>query len=167
LRIPPKGGIKRRALRPRHFFPKVEFLQTTKKGFLNMAKVKNNSPLEEWEQAQIFSWIMSNQIREKKLQLAYGTLNGVRLAPRLRAKMKAQGNRRGVPDIVLPAKSHCGKFPGLYIELKRVKGGQVSQDQKRYMAMLREQGFKVVVCKGSLEAIGEISAYLGGNLPIF
>lgn len=131
-----------------------------------MAK-KNDSPLEDWEQEQIFSWIMANQIREPKLQLAYGTLNGVRLAPRLRGKMKKQGNRKGVPDIVLPAKSHCGKYPGLYIELKRVEGGKVSPDQKRYMELLRGQGYEAVVCKGHQEAIEKIDTYLGGNLPIF
>ncbi len=132
-----------------------------------MAKTKNNSPLEEWEQEQVFKWILSNQIREPKLQLAYGTLNGVRLAPRLRSKMKAQGNRKGVHDIVLPAKSHCGRYPGLYLELKRLKGGRVSEDQKRYHQLIKEQGYKSVVCRGHFEAIQKIDAYLGGNLPIF
>ena len=131
-----------------------------------MAK-KNNSPLEDWEQEQIFSWIMANQIREPLLQLAYCTLNGIRLSPGLRIKAKKQGNRRGVPDIVLPAKSFDGKYPGLYIELKRVKGGVVSVYQKEYMAMLKGQGFYVVVCKGHQEAIKEIATYLGGDLPIF
>ncbi len=128
---------------------------------------KNDSPLEEKEQEAIFKWIRSNQIREPKLQLAYGTLNGVRLVPKLRGKVKKQGNRAGVPDIVLPAKSFDGEYPGLYIELKRVKGGKVSKEQKTYLEMLREQGFRAVVCKGHQAAIELIDTYLGGNLPVF
>ena len=123
---------------------------------------KNNTPLEEWEQKQVFIWIRANQIKEPKLQLAYGTLNGVRLAPRLRLKMYEQGNRRGVPDIVLPARSGCKVWPGLYIELKRVKGGQTSKDQKRYHALLKEQGYMCLVCKGHSDAIISIKNYLEG-----
>lgn len=123
--------------------------------------VKNDSPLEEKEQEAIFKWIRSNQIREPKLQLAYGTLNGVKLSKMLSVKAKKQGNRKGVPDIVLPAKSHCGEWPGLYIELKRVKGGKVSQEQKGYHELLRGQGFMAVVCKGHEEAIKTIILYLG------
>ena len=127
-----------------------------------MAK-KNNSPLEVWEQEQTFLWINSHKIHEPRLHLAYGTLNGVRLSVGLRLKMKRQGNRAGVPDIVLPAKSHCEKYPGLYIELKRTKGGVVSKDQKEYMGLLKEEGYMVVVCKGHREAIDMIISYFGNQ----
>jgi len=121
---------------------------------------KNTTPLEEWEQEQVFKWIRANQIREPKLKLAYGTLNGVRLAPKLRAKMKKQGNRKGVFDIVLPARSGSGKYPGLYVELKRLKGGHVSPEQEEYGFMLAEQGYKAVICKGHGAAIEAIKQYL-------
>lgn len=126
-----------------------------------MTTKKNDSPLEAWEQKQVFRWIRSNQIRYPKLQLAYGTLNGVRLAPKLRKEMKEQGNRSGVPDIVLPARNKNEKYSGLYIELKRAKGGVVSKDQKRYIELLKEQMYWVAVCKGHLEAIEKIKSYLG------
>jgi hypothetical protein len=57
---------------------------------------KTKAPLEEWEQARTFQWIRSNQIRYPQLQLAYGTFNGIRVAPKLRAKIYEQGNRKGV-----------------------------------------------------------------------
>ena len=126
-----------------------------------MFLAKNISPLEEWEQEQTFRWIRSNQIRIPELQLAYGTLNGVRLAPKLRKKMYLQGNRKGVTDIVLPAKSKTGFYPGLYLELKRLKGGSVSPDQKKYMRLLDEQGYCTRVCKGHKAAIELIKNYLG------
>lgn len=123
-------------------------------------KTKNNSPLESTEQKKVFAWIRANQIKYPKLQLAYGTLNGVRLTPRLRGEMKAQGNRVGVPDIVLPAKSFTGAFPGLYIELKRVKGGRVSKEQLEYMGLLLDQGYLAQVCLGHEAAIYVIRVYL-------
>ncbi|MCP3942586.1 MAG: hypothetical protein GY710_14015 [Desulfobacteraceae bacterium] len=136
----------------------------TKKGKLKLKKTatkKNSTPLEEWEQEKVFQWIRANQIRYPKLQLAYGTLNGVRLAPKLRKKMYLQGNRKGVPDIVLPAKSEHDAFSGLYIELKRVKLGKVSDDQKRYIGLLRDQGYLGIVCYGHVDAIKTIMIYLG------
>ncbi|MBT6337899.1 MAG: VRR-NUC domain-containing protein [Desulfobacula sp.] len=125
---------------------------------------KDKTLLEETEQQIIFKWIRANQIRYSKLQLAYGTLNGVRLAPKLRKKMYLQGNRKGVPDIVLPAKSCTGRYSGLYIELKRVFRGVVSIDQKRYMKLLNEQGYLALVCRGHAEAIELIKDYLGIKL---
>lgn len=124
--------------------------------------MKNETPLEEWEQKVIFSWIRANQIRYPKLQLAYGTLNGVRLAPKLRKKMKEQGNRAGIPDIVLPAWSKDMAYHGLYIELKRVKGGRVSTEQEQYHALLKQEGYQCLVCRGHAEAIDSIKKYLGG-----
>ncbi len=129
-----------------------------------MTTAKTKFPLEEWEQERAFQWIRANQIRYPQLQLAYGTLNGVRLVPKLRTKMYLQGNRKGVPDMVFPFKSVDGVFPGLYIELKRVKGGKVSEDQKNYHELLRGQGFLVVVCKGHVDAIETIKRYLGVEL---
>ena len=125
-----------------------------------MKTKKNQTPLEEKEQEAVFHWIRSNQIKYPKLQLAYGTLNGVRLAPKLRKKMYLQGNRKGVPDICLPA---MGKNleSGLYIELKRTKGGSVSKAQKEYIELLKNQGFIAIVCKGHIEAIKTIKEYLG------
>lgn len=121
-------------------------------------------PLEEWEQKQIFQWIRANQIKYPKLQLAYGTFNGIRVAPKLREKMYEQGNRKGVPDIVLPFKDFTGRFPGLYIELKRVKKGVISKEQKRYNELLTEQGYLAVFCKGHKAAIEMILGYLGVEL---
>ncbi len=121
----------------------------------------NTSPLEEFEQEMIFIWIRKNQIQYPKLQLAYSTLNGVRLSPRLRAKMKRQGNRRGVPDIVLPVKSHDQKYSGLYLELKRCQGGSVSKEQRDYISKLQEEGYMAAVAKGHMAAIEVVKNYLG------
>jgi hypothetical protein len=124
--------------------------------------MKNETPKEEWEQEQIFRWAYSNQIRVPELQLCNGSMNGVYVTPKIRAKLKAQGLRPGVPDIDLPVK----RFPytGLHIELKRVKGGRVSKEQKRFHQLLEQQGRKVEVCKGWIEAVCTMIDYLDCDL---
>lgn len=126
-----------------------------------MKAKKNDSPLENWEQEMIFKWIRANQIRYPKLQLAYATLNGVRLSIRLRAKMKKQGLRKGVLDIAFPFWSFDKKYCGLKIELKRLKGGSVTPEQKKEIIALKKEGRLAVVCKGHRETINMIKTYLG------
>ena len=74
------------------------------------------------------------------------------------ARLKAQGVKPGVPDIFLP----CAKkgFYGLYIELKRQNGGRVSEEQKSMIDALRDEGYKVAVCKGWEEAKNVIMEYM-------
>lgn len=121
--------------------------------------MKNQSPLESWEQEQFFRWVYANQTRYPELQLANGSMNGVRVSPRLRAQLKGQGLRPGVPDIDLPVRR--GECCGLRIEMKRQKGGTVSAEQKRFHDLLRAQGYRVEVCKGWKEAVAVTKKYLG------
>lgn len=123
-------------------------------------RIRNDTPPEAWEQERVFDWIRGNEDQYPKLQLAYSTLNGVKLSPGLSVKMKRQGNKRGVPDIVLPARSGSGEYSGLYLELKRIKGGKVSKEQKEYISRLREENYCAEVVKGHKEAIARIKRYL-------
>jgi hypothetical protein len=54
-------------------------------------------------------------------------------------------------------------YHGLWIEMKRRKGGQVSADQHGWMDALRAEGYAVAVARGADEAIEIIIAYLGGT----
>jgi len=75
----------------------------------------------------------------------------------VKMKNKREGVRSGVPDllVVLPKKL-------LFIELKRVKGGTVSQEQKEWIERLNSIGEQIeaVVCKGCGEAIDKIEKEL-------
>lgn len=88
------------------------------------------------------------------------------------ARLKEEGVRAGVPDIILAVAR--GGYHGLFVELKRAKTagkskGQVSACQKMMAEVLRGQGYRVVVCYGTCEAINAIIDYLeskdvsGGN----
>lgn len=76
-------------------------------------------------------------------------------------KLKAQGVKSGVPDnfIVRPTKG----APGVIVELKRVKGGSLSKEQKEWVATLRGYGWIVGVCKGAGAAIEFIKEAYGGR----
>jgi hypothetical protein len=73
-------------------------------------------------------------------------------------KQKAAGAKRGIPDLFLPVP--IDSYHGLYIELKRVKGGSLSPEQKIWASLLRQQGYMVAVCKGATEAKEIIEKYL-------
>lgn len=121
--------------------------------------VKNDSPLEDWEQEELFIWKVENCDKYPDLSLLNGSLCGVRLRPGQWKKAKRQGMPKGFPDINLPVV--CYPWTGLYIELKRVKGGVTSGKQKWWLERLNEQGYKAVVAKGHIEAIKIIKEYLG------
>lgn len=89
------------------------------------------------------------------------TAGGVTRSPG--ARLKAEGVVAGVPDVFL-ASPRQG-FHGLYIEMKRQKGGRLESSQKDIIARLRQAGYRVEVCKGWWEAREAIENYLIGALP--
>lgn len=130
-------------------------------GYLPECKIgrkKENVPSEEWEQKQIFIWAKGHQIEIPELKWLNGSINGFRLTPKLILKTKAQGVRKGYPDINLPVRTN--KYTGLYIELKRIKGGKLSPDQKEWKEHLNSQGYLCLTCEGHKEAILVIKNYL-------
>jgi len=66
-----------------------------------------------------------------------------------------------VPDLCLPVPR--GGFHGLYIELKRLRGGRLSEQQRAWLDALGKQGYAVAVCKGWEEAAETIQRYLEGK----
>lgn len=75
--------------------------------------------------------------------------------------MRAEGMKKGVPDLCLPvARGGCH---GLYIELKRTKGGKVTPEQLEWVDALTRQGYMAAVCRGWEEASDIITEYLGGT----
>jgi len=92
------------------------------------------------------------------------------------ARFRAMGVKSGVPDIFLPVGVQKidsvdrgqytiirTKYNGLYIELKRLRGGTVSAAQKQWIARLRDAGYAVEVCKGWEAAAAVITNYLEGR----
>lgn len=86
---------------------------------------------------------------------------GGRSGPRVGAILKAEGLRAGFPDLGLyvPRKVFSGWDHSLFLELKR-PSGIVSPEQEVFHQRLREQGYKVEVCRSLTECINTITAYL-------
>ena len=66
--------------------------------------------------------------------------------------LKVEGTVKGIPDLFVPAWR-------LWIEMKRVKGGVLSPDQKEIIAYLKSVNYSVIVGKGAEDAKAQISAY--------
>lgn len=118
-------------------------------------------PLEHVEQAHLFQWasIPVVQTRYPELKLMFAIPNGGARTGIAGAMMKAEGVKKGVLDILLPVRR--GGHSGLFIEMKRRKRGVVSDDQKRWIGGLEEQGFACAIARGFDDAKAVIETYLG------
>lgn len=115
-------------------------------------------PLEEIEQEHVFLWASMEERAYPELAMLYAIPNGGKRAIKTAVALKKQGVKRGVPDMCLPVSR--GGYHGLYIELKRQKGGTVSDEQREWIAALNTQGYKAIICHGAEEAIEQIRGYL-------
>lgn len=120
----------------------------------------DKKPSEHAEQVVIFKWARLSENKYPFLKYMYSTLNGVRLNMGQARRAKASGNKRGVPDIVLPYPSDG--YHGLYIELK-IPGNYPSKEQKEYIAYLNRVGYFAVACYGADDAIQTINNYINGK----
>lgn len=113
---------------------------------------------ESQEQSSLFQWARLMERQRPVLRLLYHIPNGGLRNKAVAVRLAAEGVKRGVPDICLPVARKC--YHGLYIELKRRKGGVISPEQSEWIAALNAQGFKAVVCRGWDEARITIENYL-------
>lgn len=116
-------------------------------------------PLEDEEQISLFEWADRMLSKYPELEWLHAVHNGLRLTPGMRVKAKRLGTRSGVADVCLPEPRRG--FHGLYIEMKRRKGGEMSADQRRFADHVTRRGYLYKCCAGWEAAAAEIQAYLG------
>lgn len=73
------------------------------------------------------------------------------------AKLKAEGVRRGVPDLFLPVP--LKDWFGLFVEMKKEKG-RLTPEQQDWIDYLNDAGYCAVVCRGFDEAREAITKYM-------
>lgn len=114
---------------------------------------------ETTEQIKLFNWANNNLTALPCLALMYHVPNEGKRSNG--AVLKAMGMKNGVPDVVLPVASHNihGDFHGLYLEMKYGKN-KATKEQKVFMELLEQQGYKTAVCYSFEEAKEEILRYL-------
>ncbi|RAU43453.1 VRR-NUC domain-containing protein [Pseudomonas sp. RIT412] len=93
-------------------------------------------------------------------ELIYHVPNGGHRHKATAAKLKGQGVKAGIPDLVLPMAR--GGYFGLYIEFKATppNDAAVSSSQQACIRRLNEQGYLAIVCRGHFDAMEQIRAYL-------
>lgn len=116
--------------------------------------------MNQWEAAEqtaLFRWagLMSGQFPE--IEMLYHIPNGGSRNKIEAAHLKQQGVKAGVPDLCLPVAR--GEHHGLYIELKYGKN-KPTENQKRWINLLRSQNYKAEVAYGWEEASKIILEYL-------
>lgn len=121
----------------------------------------NDTPKEDVEQTCLFRWAGMASGKYPELASMYHIPNGGSRNKAEAARLKMQGVRAGVPDVCLPVAR--GGYHGLYIELKRQRGGIVSDVQKQWLEALRKAGYCAEICRGWDEAREVIETYMKGK----
>jgi hypothetical protein len=115
-------------------------------------------PTESVEQQNLFRWAAYETAAHPELKLMFHIPNGGSRSKAEAGRFKAEGVKAGVPDIFLPVPR--GGHHGLFIEMKRTRGGKVSPEQKAWMAELVAQGYVAARCDGWENATRAILDYL-------
>ncbi len=90
--------------------------------------------------------------------------NGFNGDARRGSVMKAEGQRKGCPDLILAVAREDryygdGRNHALFLELK-TPTGRLSPEQEVYHEILTRQGYKVAVCRSLNDCINAITSYL-------
>ena len=118
-------------------------------------------PTESEEQRAVMEWAEYASGKWPELRLLYHVPNEGRRSMATGGRLRAEGLKSGVPDLCLPA-VRAG-YHGLYIEMKRTKGGRATPEQKEWLGALEKEGYKTALCRGAGEAIEAIENYLAQN----
>lgn len=120
---------------------------------------------EHQEQGRLFKWAKDHEHEwGGALKTMFAIPNGGLRVGLGGINLKREGVRSGVPDIFVACPR--GGYAGLFLELKRAKGGNVSTRQSEWHKWLTDEGYKVLVCHGADAAIVAIGEYLGGVAPV-
>ncbi len=113
---------------------------------------------EHKEQVTLFRWVALVRSSHPELELLHAIPNGGHRHKVVAARLKAEGVKRGVPDLCLPVASNGSH--GLYIEMKTRKG-RLSEYQKFWAEALLANGYRFELCRSWQEAALTIADYLG------
>ena len=112
---------------------------------------------EDLEQATLIQWCNLQSCKSSELKLIFAIPNGGYRNKAEARKLKATGTKSGVPDLFLPVPR--SPKHGLFIEMK-VGRNKCTDNQKKWIRNLLEQGYEVKVCYSCEEAIQVIKKYL-------
>lgn len=91
----------------------------------------------------------------------HATPNGGHRTKAAAGKMKAEGQKKGYPDMSLDIRR--GAYGGMRIELKAPNGKGPTEEQKVWLNRLVAQGYYCVLCYGADQVIKAIREYCNLN----
>jgi len=106
-------------------------------------------PSEHVEQSLFVQWFR----RSYPNVLIFAVPNGGARSKATAGKLKVEGVVPGIPDLFVPEWK-------LWIEMKRTKGGVVSNEQLGMIDYLQSVGYRAIVCKGAEDAKAQILEFL-------
>jgi hypothetical protein len=112
---------------------------------------------EHAEQVKVVDWAKWQAKINPELELLFAVPNGGKRHIKVAQKLKAEGTRAGVPDLILPVARL--PFHGLFIEMK-VAGNKPSDAQIWWLSNLNQQGYLATVCYGADQAIEVLINYI-------
>jgi hypothetical protein len=108
-----------------------------------------NIPTEHEEQREFVKWFRQTHKDVRIFAIPNGGARSITTA----SKLKVEGVCAGVPDLFIPQWL-------MWIEMKRQKGGVVSNEQKDWIAHLRGIGHLVIVSKGAEDAKQQLCGFV-------
>ena len=115
---------------------------------------------EHQAQAALIAWAAVYEIQWPELKYLYAIPNGAMSSARQAIWFKAEGLRKGAPDLCLPVPR--GGYIGLYIEMK-TEAGKPTLEQMEWLEFLNGQGYLAALVYGYDQAVETLTHYL--NLP--
>lgn len=112
---------------------------------------------EHRAQVAVVTWATLARAEFPELGLLFAIPNGGHRNVIVAKKLKAEGVRPGVPDLMLPVAR--GGYHGLFIEMKAGQN-RPSLEQLELMRRLSAEGFKCATCYSSAEAEACLREYL-------
>lgn len=114
--------------------------------------MKDYLPSEHEEQVAFVQWFR----RKYSPVRIFAIPNGGYRSRSTAARLKSEGVMRGVPDLFIPEWN-------LWIEMKRVKGGRLSPEQRDWKHYLEQCGNTVHVAFGAFDAMNYVDEFADKN----
>lgn len=120
-----------------------------------MLKVK-----ESQIQTAFFNWVRIQEKHDWRFRLIFAVPNGGQRHPAVAAKLKREGVRAGVPDVLILAPGHYAgrEYPGAVIEFKAGRN-KLTEDQDATIRTLDKAGYLVSLMRSTDSAIQFVETY--------
>jgi hypothetical protein len=115
--------------------------------------VGNTTPLETVEQQAVVQWLLYRHL------IFFAVPNGSFRNKREAARLQREGVQSGVPDLLIlnmpPAQP---QLKGTFVEMKRRRGGKLSQSQVEWRTKVLAQGYMWIQGNGYDHTIQQLEA---------